>query len=205
MPTGYTAKLYDGQDQSLRDFILTCSRAMTPTIRQRDEDLSNPPRQQQRPDTSYYDEHLTTARATLAEAMAWTEQEAEEQAEQDHQRQMAAWKKSDDIRGERSSRYLRMLDEVLDWVPPTPEHQGLKDFMAEQLRSSIYFDCQRYGPPDGKSGEEYRALTITTAERNIAYYEEEIQKEIARVSGANAWIDALYASLPPEPAEDDRA
>ena len=69
--------------------------------------------------------------------------------------------------------------------------------MIGQLEDSIKFDCYDRSPiPAVKSGEQYRMEQIADAEktidRNIKYREE----EIARVEGANAWITALYRSLP---------
>ena len=192
MPTGYTSKLYEGESQTPREFILMCSRAFGATIDQRDE-----------PFVSYHDEALAKARVLVKEAPAWSDEEADRRAWAEHVEAVTAWRKSEAKRAEIRARYEAMLMEVDRWSPPTADHQGLKVFMIEQLRGGIDFDCKPYDPPAARLGSEYRADVIKQANRDVEYHTKERAEKIRRAASANAWIAALYESLPAGPAPSE--
>ena len=193
MPTGYTSKIYDDKDQSPRDFILTCARAFGATITQRDDDLNEPPKLREH--DNHDAEMAAKYSAELAEVRAWTTDELSAAAAADNGKALTAWResklKSDALR----VRYLAMLSEVDRWTAPTDDHMGLKEFMVNQLRESIQFDCDSRPAPTGVTGYEYRAQRIEFLTRMAASYEKYAREEIERVDGANAWITALYDSL----------
>jgi len=193
MPTGYTTKLYNGEDQSARDFILSCARGFGATIMQRDDDPNEPPKFREH--DNHEAEMAARHSAELAEVEAWTTDEINEAAATDHTKELAAWQesklKSDALR----ARYRAMLVKVERWTAPTDNHVGLKEFMVKQLRESIQFDCDDRPAPTEVAGHEYRAQRITFLTRMTASYEKYAREEIERVDGANAWITALYDSL----------
>jgi len=193
MPTGYTAKLYEGEDQSVRDFILSCARAFGATIMQRDDDPNDPPKP--REISTHYEDSLREATKALDVALAWTDEEAGRLATAEDRKDLAYWRESEKKSADRRVRYEAMLTAVTAWVPPTSEHNGLKTFMVEQITGSIKWDCSTCDAPTCPTGAEYRELTIKARSRDVTYYTEERQKEIERVDGANAWITALYDSL----------
>jgi len=193
MPTGYTSKLYDGKDQSVRDFILTCARAFGATIMQRDDDPNDPPKLRE---ASTHEAEMAAKYSTeLAEVQAWTNGEADEAAAANYAKEFAAWQESQVKSQALRARYLGMLTKIERWTAPTPEHVGLKKFMVEQLRESIKFDCDDRPAPIGMTGHEYRAERITFLTRMAASYEKYAREETERVDSANSWIAALYESL----------
>lgn len=194
MPSGYTHKLYAGEDQSPRDFILGCARAFGATIMQRDDDPNDPPKLREH--NNHCAEMAEDFRARLVEAQDWTDDEADSAAAASYAEALAAWQESQAKSRARRARYQHMLDEIAKWTPPTLDHIALKEFMVKQLRESIDFDCDdRLGAPARLTGQEFKAKRIELLARMTESYEKYAREETERVNGANAWITALYQSL----------
>jgi hypothetical protein len=193
MPTGYTIKLYEGKPQTVQEFILTCARAFGATIEQRDDPLDVPPRPRE-VRTECHDKALSDATWTLETAPMWTDEEASKLAHDVHSKSFNAWLESSAEQLARRRRYEAMLQEVDLWTP-VEDLQKLKEFMLEQLRESIKFDCSPYDPPVAMTGVEYRQHVIDRAKRDMAYHTKERKAEMERVEWANRWIADLYASL----------
>jgi hypothetical protein len=194
MPTGYTSDLYDLKPTTRNEFILQCARAFGATIMQRDDPLSDPPKPRV-PRTEYMDSNILRAKRERLEARRWSKEEAIAQAKKKNDESLAYWEEANKKALARRRNYERMLAEVDAWTPPTPDHVELKNFMIDQLRSSIEWDCKMYDPPTPTTGEEYRKSVIQQAERDVDYYIQQRQAEIDRANGANGWITALYDSL----------
>lgn len=160
MPTGYTADLYEGKDVTFEEFALGCARAFGALITMRDDDSQTPIPEQFEP-SEFYANELREAQAELAEAEQRTDADWEALVLKSHEENLtriSGWKTRDAARKER---YEGMLSQVEAWEPPTDEHQGLKEFMAEQLRSSIDFDTtQSYPEPVLKSASAFRAEVL---------------------------------------------
>ena len=79
------------------------------------------------------------------------------------------------------------------------EVRTLRDFMVEQLKSSIGFDCStEYSlshPPVRLTGEQWREKQLAETSRFLAFYATQRDNEIQRVEGRNKWLAALRASL----------
>ena len=196
MATGYTADLHDGKDVSFNDFILKCTRAMGVAIMQRDESIDSPLREEEDPET-YHRDALATAIADLQTLRGlpideWRKREQGARAK-------ASTVVLNAIRscGEIRVRYESMLAEVEAWQPPTPEHQGLKDFMVEQLTTSIRFDCDitylTISP--AVSAEEFKAARIAGVEKDVEYHRTKWESEQVRVDSRNRWVADLRASM----------
>jgi hypothetical protein len=195
MPTGYTADVADGKVTDFRTFALRCARQFGATIMQRDNPMDEPPKL--REESPYYVESVERDEARVAFLDALTAEEAEREAAKEFDRAMASHRKYEGERTETRNRYNAMLAEVVQWTPPTPEHQGLKDFMLQQLHESIKFDCgPLWGAPERMSGAEWLAAEKERAARSLARSRESLREERERVKGANEWIAALYDALP---------
>jgi hypothetical protein len=99
-----------------------------------------------------------------------------------------------------------MLESAKSWVPPTEDHQSFRDFMIEQIESTIKVD----GDPsyhgnkiveikkkmeEGINPKEHREETIQEIKSQISYHETEYQKELARCKGSNEWMDKFLESI----------
>lgn len=203
MPTGYTADITDAT--TFPQFAMRCARAFGALILMRD-DPQDAPIPQRLMVSDYYPKAVADAEARVAELRDMDEAAADRrsQAEFDAEKVSRAQSRAKDA--VLLANYNRMLTAVRAWVPPTPDHEGMRDFMIEQLESSIKFDChtdadrEKWEPKlirlDAKT---WRALRISDAERALEGARTSLQEEEARMAMRNAWLSALRASLLPPP------
>jgi hypothetical protein len=195
MPTGYTSKIYEGEEVSGKDFLLICARAFGALITMRDEDMDAPIPEEFKA-TDYYEKGLKEAQEKLEKYKNMPLDEAEtlslkEFIEREKSR-LESLTKDTLLR----ARYVKTLSEVEKWIPPTEEHRQLKDFAVEQLKGSIDFDCSLNYPPIKKlSAQEWLKEKIDSCLWDIAYHKKEQEKETERISGRNQWINQLRQSL----------
>lgn len=195
MPTGYTATLYDG-DQDFEDFALDCARAFGALVTLRDSPTVSVPREFEA-DTSYHDERLAAAKARLRELESMSLDEVGDAIEEERRKAEARRAELVEKRNDLRARYEAMLEAVEWWTPPTADHLGLKKFMAEQLQQAIDFDCGDIGIdlPDEITLEAWVDKERKAALRNVEYHAAEREKEIERAASRTAWIRALRESL----------
>ncbi len=194
MPTGYTAKLADGE-QSFEEFVWGCARAFGALILMRD-DPSDTPVPEKLAGTDFYARELEKTRAALAE---W-DSSGEIQRRALYEAQALANEKVAEREREKArattERYDAMVARVRAWEPPSPEHAGLRSFMLEQLATSRDYDCRPYTPePLPAFGEWVERHRRELVER-IARYAGEAEKERDRNESRQRWVDQLRASVP---------
>ena len=194
MPTGYTALIEDGV--SFEKFTLRCARAFGALITMRDDPMdANIP--EELVVDSYYQERYLEACEELEQLKAMTEKEKTIAAMKDYE---ASVKTNNAIVAKKKKllkKYQDMLEKVNAWEPPTPDHEGLKKFMKEQIESSIKWDCDfKYcKDPIALSDEEWYKIQLESAEHDIEYFQKQYEAECERVAGNTKWIQALRKSL----------
>ena len=194
MPTGYTARIYEGQETTFADYALECARAFGVLVDLRDEPADTPIPEEFTP-RPYYRENLDRARRRLAEVEAWSdEQAAVEAARNNDEALREALERARQNQALRE-RYEAMLAQAEAWEPPTPKHEELAKFMVSQLRDSIKHDCYEIDMPEPVSGEEYKAQQINFARQEAGYYEREMNAEAERARGRTEWLRSLRFSL----------
>lgn len=201
MPTGYTADLYEGNDQSMETFVLRCARVMGACILQRDNPFDDLPALSAPSD--YHLNQIRDAERELSRLNALTVDDAAAEAREERrlaiEERISLDKKALELR----ERYLAMLHQVYGWQPPTPDHAGLKDFMIEQLKTSMDHDCWTGYPdiPPVTSGEAWLQQKKEDLIKDVAYHTKENQNEVDRTRSRNRWITELYKSLGMESPE----
>ena len=195
MPTGYTAALFDGKEQTFEQFAMRCARAMGVLIIMREEPLDEPIPERFEHSTHYRDK-LRDAREELETVCAMTQGEVEEAAQEEFAQALESYRSLRKDKNETEARYRAMLEQVDRWEPPTSEHKSFKTFMQEQLKSSIDADC-RYEPmlPVKKSGEGWREVEIRRLMKDISRFRESDDDERQMTEGINRWIKELRCSL----------
>lgn len=195
MPSGYTAPLHDGEDISLEQFVLRCSRAMGAAIMQRDESPDVEIRM--REVGEHYLGYVEKSGAELAEAWErsddeWAALQATAIAEAETSREEYLAKREGI-----AERYTAMLAAVHRWEPPTSEHYGLKDFMVKQIEESLQFDVSDWTPPVPAElpVSEYRERELHRLAKSLERDTQQLQEERERVRSQNAWVLALRESL----------
>jgi hypothetical protein len=105
-------------------------------------------------------------------------------------------KENSDRQKELRQRYRFMRKQIDAWEP-SAEHEGLKDFMLQQIGESTYFlECQR-PPMELPSAEEWLANERKVTTEGIEYHAEREKLQIDRNQTRAAWIRALASLVPP--------
>ena len=201
MPTGYTAVLQDKPDTTFEEFVWQCARAFGACIMQRDDSRDTPLLMAEEP-SDYHSKAIDKAKADLAELekMTPTEAEMRRQAEV-----VAEIKEKAESRARRAgyrATYEAMIFRAQAWEPPTPDHEGLRGFMIQQIVDSIKFDCGGTWsdePPTAatQSAEAWLEERKERAQHDVDYHRREWAEECKRVCERNQWKRDLALSVPP--------
>lgn len=196
MPTGYTAPVADGKVTDFAEFAWQCARAFGALVMLRDDSNATIP-DEFKP-SPYYAESVRKAQAELERVRALTPAEADAEAQREYDDAVARNAQYAAERAETRKRYECMLAEVEAWVPPSPDHVEMKNFMREQLADSIRHDCSDlglYADVKRKPGKAWHSDKLAAAERDVAYYTRNLAEELERVAGRNRWLRQLRDSL----------
>lgn len=197
MPTGYTAKLYEGAEQSFEEFVWSCVRAMGVAVTMRDDPLDKPVPERFGGHDSYYEKRIAEHEAEWARLENMSLTDCDDAAELEYETERGRVEEANRKDAELRSRYESMLAQVLAWEPPTTEHEGLKKFMADQLTESIRFDTGHHRSlPSKKTGTEWRRERIERLTSDLEYARKHLHEERERAEGRNDWLRALRLSVP---------
>ena len=191
MPTGYTTDIYDGKDVSFRDFALNCARAFGACVMQRDDPADEKPKIM--PEESYHAEQLKK----LGKFKKPTKAEFENYIKT----KIADRKETIEEKKKLQKAYNRKIKEAQDWNPPTPEHEGLKKFMIQQLTDSMDFDCNydyhesELNKLSKMTYDDYFEQQKQNHKWMIKYHTEYLEKDLNAIRQRNKWIQDLYNSL----------
>lgn len=196
MPTGYTAPVADGEFTTLREFALECALAFGAT-----NDMSDAPADEPIPGAftplSYHQKQAASAQRRIAKLRAMSPIDAQRACQQEYAQAVARWKSFGIEDAQKRVRYLDMIRQLERWNAPTPDHTNLRDFMLEQLRTSLKFDCGGgYNPlPRLKRWPEWLADAIARAKKDHDYHLEHHYAAVERATEMTYWVRDLRASL----------
>ena len=195
MPTGYTADIPTGID--FKTFAMNCARAMGACVSLRDERGGGEVIPDEFQPNAYYAEAVQKALARLEELKAMTPTRRKNEAVDAYHKAMNKHCDAVAEDAKRDASYKAMLGQVHAWVPPTPEHEGMKQFMVEQIEESIKFDSNAgyLTEPQQLSADEWWAAEMAKAYRDLGYAEKAHREEQERCAKRTAWIKALRESL----------
>lgn len=198
MPTGYTADVITGKVATFPAFAMQCARAFGALILMRDDPLDAPIPDAFAP-SGYYAKRLEENDAEAVRLASLTAEEAEQEAEADYQRAVQHREEAIREAAEARQRCEAMLAQVREWTPPTPDHEGLKRFMVEQLEETIRFDGTftdgDWWRAERLTGEEWLGRQVENLARDRERHEREWAAEQERTDGRNAWVKNLRESL----------
>jgi hypothetical protein len=200
MPTGYTSILHEDRPVAFNEFAWRCARAFGAFVMMRDDGLDVPVPSKMVP-SDYHEKRITEARAALSEARAMIPSVAFERADESYRKALASYESAKAERAKLRERYLAMRAEAEAWQPPTPEHEGLRRFMIEQIDACAvdYQESDWDKPPLRLSGEDYKHELENRALRELAYHTKALADERKGCDQRNTWIDALRSSVGPPP------
>jgi hypothetical protein len=197
MPTGYTADLYGGKDQTFADFAMSCARGFGALFVLRDEGPDAVVPERFEPDR-YAKDRLERAKADVAEAEARSMDEWAALLAKSNE-EMAEASKQARVRSRAlRARYEAMLEAVDAWVPPSTEHEQLQAFMRDQLKQSIKFDCSAEDDmflPRLMTPGTYRDEQIGYAKAELTRATKGWGDAVARANQRTWWVQQLRESL----------
>ena len=97
------------------------------------------------------------------------------------------------------NKYNDMLHMVRTWLPPSEEHNNLKEFMIEQIEQSIDFDVNleyyMQHSVELKSPEQYFIDELSRLKRDVEYHQKGWDDEVRRTQERNDWNQSVFKSL----------
>lgn len=193
--------IIDGNGVSFRDFAMRCARAMGACVTMRDDPMDAPIRTFESSD--YHAKAAAEERERMRKLEAMTEEDAERASLEDYQREVERINGYNREKEENRWKYEAMLSEVMGWEPPTPDHVGMKEFMAKQIRDSIQWDCSPYEDRPRKiDGKTWLRQQKQQCSKSIVYHATEQEAEESRTKARNEWVAQLVASLDEKGKED---
>lgn len=194
--TGLTARALEKR-MTFKQFALLIARQFGACITMRDDDMDAEIPAEFKPD-DYHLRAKAKAEKRLAQlrAMTSTEIANELRALQREERAEAAAVRKE--HAETNAYFQKLLMEVRDWQAPSPDHEGMKKMMVEQIEMSIesndYAD-ERVKQVEALTPERYLQEQIQEAEHDITYHAKGYAEEVERVAGRNRWLKQLRESL----------
>ncbi len=187
MATGYTYPVVDGEITKLNEFVWSCARAFF-------YQDSMPASLEAQP-SPHHQEEMVKARVRLIEALILTENQAEKMAREEYTTQLQ--EEAEYIRNEtiRNDRIQKMLDQVNAWIPPSNDHDGLKDFMIQQLTTSLRDTWKGTTKLKLLSGAEFMAEKIKSAQWDVDYHTKHWREDRERAANVTRWLQALNQSV----------
>lgn len=203
MPTGYTIGIINGETKTFQEFAKQCMRAFGATIHMINESMDK--EYEPRTPSDYHIKAIEEAKERLKQAETLTDAELIEmrikKLEESKKYHLESIAKTKTVR----AKLEEFLAQAIEFKAPTPEHEGLRKFMIEQLQSTIDFD----GKTDyhdkalveiqmelkNIDAKQIRFLMIAYAHTDITYHLKNHEEELKRCADANAWVETLLDSL----------
>lgn len=193
MPSGYTADISKGI--SFKEYALNCAKAFGANILMRDEPLGTPIKKYEPDD--YYIKSLTEKIAEKSRFLKLSREEMIKLWNEEFSNELRDYDERLSEKLELKSKYETMLENAKKFIPPTKDHVNFKNFMIEQLESSIRFDCSTdyMTVPKKESFLIWRTRKIKSFNENINYYMKNYGEEVVRTDSRNDWNEKLFDSL----------
>lgn len=203
MPTGYTAGIVEGKIDTVEDFAKLCMRAFGATMHMREEslDVEYTPRKPER----YYDMQIKECKKDIEKlkkkSLAVLKKEIIAQAKKDVNHYKAEIARVAVVRGR-----LERLVEQVNKLKLSKSHVRFKEFMLEQLHSTIQYDgCGEFyetklklaqttleSPVDVK---KYRRDAIADLNDRLKRLNKDRKADIKRCDESNKWVSDLLKVL----------
>jgi hypothetical protein len=201
MPSAYTDKIVKGSITEFEDFAKLCTKAFL--IHLRDEPLST--EYKKREPSNYHLKQIERAKKELKELENISNEQLlmDKRSEliNDRDRVVNNVKNTKKLK----STVLEFLDKAKKFKPPTESHKGIKEFMIEQLESTIKWDCSTEWSDrtlenieknlKNLDAEKVREVIKDNCLDSIEYHTKEHEKELQSCNDTNQWYQQFIQSL----------
>lgn len=193
MPTGYTCEIEKGQ--SFKDFAIGCAKAFGANIMLRDEPNDTPiPKYEP---SEYHKKAAARAKKDLAGFLKKSEDDLREEFNKELMDSLKSAENRTNNARELKQKYEKMLEKVKAFTAPTEDHINYKNFMIEQIETSILFDCEHsYSSEQTEiTFEEWKSERLQDFKDNIEYHKRQYKEEVRRTNERNEWNQKLFDAL----------
>ena len=203
MPTGYTSYINDGKITNGADFLKLCTRAFGVAVDLKDESLFVPTPEHFEPDP-YYKESYEKAVNKRNRYKKMTVDEARQEFVEKEIKSLNSSKECLSKIIEENDRYRSVKIEVEKWIPPTSNHEKLKEFAINQLNISMnskdYIDFFRQGSDKIIDDSEENIINYLhdmqeTCEKKVIRSYKKWQENIKETEEKNLWMKQFLDSL----------
>ena len=195
MPTGYTAKLARGDDQSVADFIKECGRGMGFMILMRDDPMDAELPEKWEPSDRHdkqiveLQERKSHLNGLHGEALIKAYDEFYASEENSRERRIEELQKQ-------RERYEAMLKSVKAWDPAHPVMKSTRSFAIEQLEKSIDWDCNYTpAPVERLSLHDWQQSQFDEVMNKLRYHHKARAEAQSRTDERNAILQVFKAEL----------
>jgi hypothetical protein len=187
---------------TFEEFALQTARAFGALVHLRDESkvtiekILEPPKR-----CTYHEDALEKSKKELEEFLAMDIAVLQDEWDTEKKQRIESDERGIRKAIELEQKYRAMLAKVRQYVPPTDEHVGHRDFMIDQLESSIDFDCKTdyYERSIEKTKNErfhdwYEAKK-ESIKRSIDHHTKSIQEDDDRDDSRYEWVCQLAKAV----------
>lgn len=200
--TGYTEQIENGNVTTGKDFLKLCTRAFGVAMDMIEKPLSVPTPTHFEPNP-YYKEKYDKAVEVRNKYRQMTFEEAKQDIIKKHNAEITQIKKFLEKYKLEDEKYKKVRDEIKEWIPPTPQHEALKNFALDQIDLSM--NTYLYNSLEKELNKEldisddavwkYINNTNASCEKNVGEAYEQWQKDLKRTAEKNTWMRQLLESL----------
>lgn len=200
--TGYTEQIENGNVTTGKDFLKLCTRAFVVAMDMIEKPLSVPTPTHFEPNP-YYKEKYDKAVEVRNKYRQMTFEEAKQDIIKKHNAEITQTKKFLEKYKLEDEKYKKVRDEIKEWIPPTPQHEALKNFALDQIDLSM--NTYLYNSLEKELNKEldisddavwkYINNMNASCEKNVGEAYEQWQKDLKRTAEKNTWMRQLLESL----------
>lgn len=203
MPTGYTSYIYDGKITNGADFLKLCTRAFGIAVDIKDEDLSVATPSHFEPDP-FYEEMYKKAVNKRNRYKRMTVDEARQAFVEKEIKSLNSSRECLSKMIKENDRYRSVKIEVEKWIPPTSNHEKLKEYAINQLNISMNskdcIDFFKQGSDEIIDDSEENIINYLhdmqeTCEKEVIRSYKKWQKNIKETEEKNLWMKQFLDSL----------
>jgi molecular chaperone GrpE (heat shock protein) len=201
MPTAFTERIEKGEITNFKDFAKLCTRAFSAAIHMRDESLDSSYRKR------YVDPYYLESLDEVKHELLFLEQYPHEAYESEKKKiieDLEFCEKEISKRLENKKLVDKIFKEANEWVVPTDEHIGFRNFVMEQL-SYAQKDCDISYYDERISELKNRLETMSLdvflkekydeLKKDFEYSSKKLKEQEENCEESNIWIEALFKSL----------
>ena len=203
MPTGYTAGILDGRINTFEEFAKACAKAFGGMSHMRHSETTD----EYIPDkiNDYYTDSIDKCNRKLVELANKSNEDLENEAlveyndDKEHNLKQIVRVNND------REKLTKFLQSAKDYIPPTEDHEDIKNFMIQQLTDTIVSDCnteyhdqqliRNHQLIKDLPNRNLRLEKLEVINTSLGYNIKRFKDETTRIDENNEWVRVLFKSI----------